>query len=184
MEINKEIKKILSEVENLLSLLTEDEINQFIQKILSSKRIFVAGAGRSGIIAKAFAMRLMQLGLTTYVVGETITPPIKENDLLIIVSGSGKTQYSQNILKIAGEKGAYTYLLTGRKTSPMGKLAHRKILLPAPTKFSSGKIKSEQVAGSLFEQGAFIFLECIVNLILKKLKMQSKDIMLRHTNLE
>jgi len=121
MEINKEIKKILSEVENLLSLLTEDEINQFIQKILSSKRIFVAGAGRSGIIAKAFAMRLMQLGLTTYVVGETITPPIKENDLLIIVSGSGKTQYSQNILKIAGEKGAYTYLLTGKKTSPMGK---------------------------------------------------------------
>ena len=36
------------------------------------------GAGRSGLVAKAFAMRLMHLGLEAFVVGETITPALNK----------------------------------------------------------------------------------------------------------
>ncbi len=57
------------------SLSDEGGVGQFIDELLSAKRIYVMGAGRSGLIAKAFAMRLMHLGMHSYVVGETITPP-------------------------------------------------------------------------------------------------------------
>ena len=51
--------------------------------IRKDRRIFVAGEGRSGFSAKGFAMRLMHLGYTVYVVGETITPALREGDLLV-----------------------------------------------------------------------------------------------------
>lgn len=184
MPTNKEIKKIISEIKNVLSLLSEKDIEQFIRKINSARRIFLAGCGRSGILIRTFAMRLMQIGFTTYVVGETITPAIGSGDLLIVVSGSGQTPHSKEILKIAKESGAYTYLITASKNSCMGELAEGKIIIPGPTKLSSGKIASEQIAGSLFEQGTFIFLECSIQLIIKKLNISHQEIMLRHTNLE
>lgn len=184
MPINEKIKKVLSEVKRVLSSVTEDDIQQFIQKICASRRVFVAGSGRSGILTKAFAMRLMQMGFTVHVVGETTTPAIMAGDLLLLISGSGETLYSQEILRTAKKSGAYTYLITANENSCMGKLVEGKIIIPGSTKSSSGKIKSEQIAGSLFEQGAFIFLECVIHTILTKLKMNHREIMSRHANLE
>ena len=37
-------------------------------------RVFVGGAGRSGLMLRAFAMRLMQTGREVCVIGETVTP--------------------------------------------------------------------------------------------------------------
>ncbi|RLE12102.1 6-phospho-3-hexuloisomerase [Candidatus Aerophobetes bacterium] len=184
IDINDHIKRILSEINRVLSSLSEDDAAGFIQMILSSKRVFVGGAGRSGIVIRAFAMRLMQLGFTAYVVGETTTPAIRAGDLLVIISGSGETRCSHDILMTAKKAGAYTYLITANESSPMGKLADGKIAISGPTKLSPGKIESKQVAGSLFEQGAFIFLEGVISAIVKKLKISAEDIMLRHANLE
>ena len=176
---------ILSEIRDTLLVLTEEEVDQFIEKILSSKRIFVAGAGRSGILVQAFAMRLMQMGFTTYVVGETTTPSIGIGDLLVMISGSGETQHSYFILKDARKAGAYTYLITAHQASRMWNIAQGKIKISGPTKLSSlNKGKSEQFLGSLFEQGAFIFLESVIHQLRTKLKMNPEKIMIRHTNLE
>ena len=60
--------------------------------VLGARRVYVAGAGRSGLMLRAFAMRLMHLGLTSYVVGESVTPAIGAGDLLLIGSGSGETE--------------------------------------------------------------------------------------------
>ena len=51
--------------------------------IEEASRIFVAGAGRSGLCIRAAGMRLMQMGKSTYIVGETITPSIQAGDLLV-----------------------------------------------------------------------------------------------------
>ncbi len=45
------------------------QIDNFIKALLSAKRVFVVGAGRSGLVVKAFAMRLMHLNIDVYVVG-------------------------------------------------------------------------------------------------------------------
>ena len=58
----------------------------FSPKILNARRIYVMGAGRSGLVAKGFAMRLMHLGFQSYVVGETITPALQKGDVIVIFS--------------------------------------------------------------------------------------------------
>lgn len=185
MKIGEVITMIILEIGDTLSFLAEEDVNQFIKKILSSKRIFIAGAGRSGVFVRAFAMRLMQMDFTVYVVGETTTPSIEAEDLLVIISGSGETEHSCFILKNAKKVGAYTYLITAHQVSPMWKIAQGKIRIPGPTKLSSlNKGKSQQFIGSLFEQGAFIFLESVIHKLRTKIKMNSEEIMIRHANLE
>ena len=71
-----------------------------------SSRIFVAGAGRSGLCMRAFGMRLMHLGKTVYVVGETTTPSIAATDLLILGSGSGRTASLLAMAEQAQRRGA------------------------------------------------------------------------------
>ena len=72
------------------------ELEHFLNKVLDvrkrKKRIYIAALGRSFLVMKAFAMRLMQLDFEVYVVGEIITPAIKAGDLLIVGSGSGNTR--------------------------------------------------------------------------------------------
>jgi len=72
--------------------INKDSVNKLIEDILNANAIFLMGAGRSGLVARAFAMRLMHLGLKVYVVGETTTPAVKRGDLVIAISGSGETR--------------------------------------------------------------------------------------------
>lgn len=69
------MKLMATTISSTADSLSDEGVGQFIDELLSAKRIYVMGAGRSGLIAKAFAMRLMHLGMHSYVVGETITPP-------------------------------------------------------------------------------------------------------------
>ena len=91
MDITEYAQDIISELDRTLKAVSPQEVERLADLVLAAKRIFVAGAGRSGFVAQAFAMRLMHLGFTAYVVGETVTPAIKPDDLLVIGSGSGAT---------------------------------------------------------------------------------------------
>ena len=66
------IKAILDNIKNAEEFLDEKAIDEFEEIIINSKNIFVTGAGRSGLAAKAFAMRLMHLGLSAYVASDNV----------------------------------------------------------------------------------------------------------------
>ena len=85
------LKSILQELTENEKRVSQAEMEKFADAILKADRIFVAGAGRSGFVARAFANRLMHMGLTVFFVGEPTTPAIKAGDLLVIGSGSGET---------------------------------------------------------------------------------------------
>jgi 6-phospho-3-hexuloisomerase len=51
----------------VMELVDETELEQALPLFQKNKRIFVIGAGRSGFQAKGFAMRLMHIGYTDYV---------------------------------------------------------------------------------------------------------------------
>ena len=74
-----------------MSLVDGSQLEQAEKLIDKNKCIFILGAGRSGLMARGFAMRLVHIGYTVYVIGETITPSIQAGDVLVSVSGSGKT---------------------------------------------------------------------------------------------
>ena len=82
---------ILQELSRTLTAVPPQKGEELADRICQAKRIFTAGAGRSGLAARAFAMRLMHLGYTAYVCGETTTPSLQADDLLLVVSGSGNT---------------------------------------------------------------------------------------------
>ena len=86
-----DIKVIIDELSRTLSGIDRKQQEQMADEILKAKHVFVAGAGRSGMMARCFAMRLMHMGMKAYMVGEVVTPSMQEGDLLIITSGSGTT---------------------------------------------------------------------------------------------
>ena len=123
---------------------------------------------------RCFCMRLMHLGLKVFFCGETVTPAISGNDLLIVLSGSGETRWTLEAVKIAKKGKAATHGILGNPDSSIASLVDRSIHLPGTTKLGRDiEPPSVQMGGSLFEQSAFLFLEAV---ILKLYQSQKKDV--------
>lgn len=178
MQIVKEIERTLSGVNSAIG---EDIVNM----IISAKRVFVAGAGRSLLMLRGFAMRLMHLGLTSYVVGETVTPSIQNGDLLIIGSGSGETASLVKTAEKAKSLGVDVALITIFQQSTIGIMADCVLTMDAPTSKVSNDFMSIQPGGSCFEQSMLILFDSFVLQVAEKLKLDANEnLKLRHANLE
>src|SRR5512139_1017441 len=127
------IERILKELGDCVRQVSVESLTHAEALIESSPRIFVAGAGRSGLCMRAFGMRLMHLGKTVHVVGETTTPGIAANDLLILGSGSGRTVSLVVMAEQARRLGAQVLLFTTDAESPLGRLSHHQVVIPAPS---------------------------------------------------
>ena len=90
--VQEMMQLMASKIRAIASSISDTDIDAFLTEILNARRIYVMGAGRSGLVAKGFAMRLMHLGFQSYVVGETITPALQKGDVIVIFSGSGRTK--------------------------------------------------------------------------------------------
>ena len=163
LKINERIDAILDENRRLLKDLDKESVDTFVQKILTARTVFCSAQGRSGFILRCFCMRLMHLGSTVHFCGETVTPALGREDLLVVLSGSGETPSSLEAVREAKERGAYTYGILGSLDSSIGALVDGSIHLPGTTKLCrESEPQSEQMSGSLFEQASFLFLEAIV----------------------
>ncbi len=178
--------EIVNELGRTLAHISADETERLAEKIIKSKKILVAGAGRSGLAMKAFAMRLGHMGLEAYVVGETMTPNFEEADLLLIGSGSGETGSLVSMAGKAKKIGGSLALVTTLPESSIGKLADITVKIPAPTPKASGAEAwtSIQPMGSLFEQSLLIFLDIIILKLMEEMGNDSTNMFKRHANLE
>ena len=132
--MNSSIKAIIGNIVSAEEFLDEKSIDEFENIIMESKNVFVTGAGRSGLAAKAFAMRLMHLGLSAYVVGETISPAIYADDCIVAISGSGETNTIVSAARIAKNRGSKVLALTSYPDSTLGQLCDSYILVKGRTK--------------------------------------------------
>ena len=189
------IKAILDNIKSAEDYLDEKSIDEFEDIIIGSKNIFVTGAGRSGLAAKAFAMRLMHLGLSAYVVGETISPAIYADDCIIAISGSGETNTIVSAVKIAKNRGSKVLALTSYPESTLGQLADAYILVKGRTKKEvddenymkrqiHGNYTSLTPLGTAFELTTLVFLDAIVSELMEKMEQTESDLKARHTVLE
>lgn len=182
--IERSIDLILSENQRVLQSVDESAIAQLIEALLTPKRIFVEGEGRSGFAIRMAAMRLMHLGLQDYVVGETTTPSIQSGDLLIACSGSGSTATVTAIATKAKEIDAQLVVVTTQADSPLGKLADILIQLNAAAKQDISQQQSQQFAGSLFEQSTLLLFDAIFHILSQRLHKDATTLWSQHTNLE
>ncbi len=185
MPIRQAINDILAEMQGTLARVLPEGPERLTEEILKADRIYVAGGGRSGLMARALATRLMHLGLVTYVVGETTTPAIQSGDLLLACSASGETHVTVLVSQVAREAGARVFAVTAMPDSPMARLADETIIIPAPSKVTSPEDgASAQYGGSLFEQALLVLLDAISAEIGRRLGTPPQELDSRHANLE
>jgi 6-phospho-3-hexuloisomerase len=179
-------EQILGELRDVLSSTDPQEEETFIHQLLAAKRIFVCGLGRSGLMMRAFAMRLMHLGLTSFVVGETTTPSIQAGDLLAVGSGSGETSTPVSMARLAKKTGATVVAITGHRDSSLAQLADLVILIPARSVKVAGtaNLASCQPLGTLAEQSMLIYLDSVVARLWSTTGETSEELSGRHANLE
>ncbi|WP_342555694.1 6-phospho-3-hexuloisomerase [Paenibacillus sp. FSL R7-0652] len=178
---------ILKELERTLSQIDDAEMQVLAERLLAAERIFVAGAGRSGLMGKAFAMRLMQMGLAVYVVGETVTPGISSADFLLLCSGSGETGSLAAMARKANQAGAPVGLMTIKPESTIAQLAQAVVRLPASAKEDTADAGADvtiQPMGSLFEQSLLLSMDALILTMMEIKGMTGADMFSRHANLE
>ena len=154
-----------------------DAFINLADQLTKVKRTFVSGAGRSGLVARSFGMRLMHADLPIYIPGETVTPAAEQGDLLVAISCTGKTGYTNYLAGRARELGARVIAITADKDSPLGKIAYMNLLIP---------VQEENIVlrAAVFEHTASLCLDALFNVISKRMQIDAKAFRKRHANLE
>lgn len=173
--IQRKIKEILDNV-------FQDDIEEVKKLFFSSNRIFVYGAGRSGLVAKAFAIRLVHLGFQTFVIGETITAPVQKGDLVVIISGSGETIPAVMTAEIAHDLGAFVVSITAKKKSEIAKFADITLFISAAC--DEAERKKFAPLGTLFEASVWILLDGLIADLLDSKNETEERMRSRHATLE
>jgi len=194
--VREAMKLMAAKIEGIAEKISEEEIRKFIEEILNAERIYVIGAGRSGLVAKAFAMRLMHLGLQSYVVGETITPAISGRDVIVVFSGSGNTKTVADISETAKELGTKVCLITSAPDSRIGRIADCSVIienerdkvtddsLEYEIRQMMGEHRSFAPLGTIFETAAMVFADAIISALMEITSINEVDLKKRHTNIE
>ncbi|WEV57035.1 6-phospho-3-hexuloisomerase [Ligilactobacillus acidipiscis] len=177
------INEVVSEVDQVMGMVDENQLKAAEKLIDKNKRIFILGAGRSGLMAKGFAMRLMHIGYTVFVIGETITPSIQEGDVLVSVSGSGKTGSVLDPSKKAKDNGVKLISVTSAVDSPLGQIGDTTIVVPGATKSGSG-VKSIQLLSTLFDQSVHITLDVLCLMLSRRDNISNDSAKAAHSNME
>ncbi|WP_413375378.1 6-phospho-3-hexuloisomerase [Alkalihalobacillus sp. 1P02AB] len=185
MQTTQYLAEVVHELNQTVHLIHDSEAEKLINQILKSKKIFVAGAGRSGLMGKSFVMRMMHMGIDAYVVGETVTANLEKDDLLIIGSGSGETKTLVAIAEKAKSLGGTVAAITISPESTIAKLADIVVKLPGATKDQSeSDYKTIQPMGSLFEQTMLLFYDALILRFMEKKNLDSNKMYGKHANLE
>lgn len=180
MNYGELVASIVEEVEAMVKAVDLAAVERLTDAVVSAKRVFFAGAGRSRLMLSGTAMRMMHLGLTTHVAGEATTPAITREDLLIVCSGSGETPTVVVMASKAKQVGAKVALITLCEGSTLAETSDVCLVFPRPVK------ASVQIGAAAFEQAAMLFGDALVCLIAQKLEIADPNRLMGqlHSNLE
>ncbi len=177
------IQEVMDEINGVMGKVKEEQLDQAEQLIQKDRRIFVLGAGRSGLMVKGFAMRLMHIGYTVYVIGETITPSIAPGDVLVAVSGSGTTGSVVEPATKAANNGVAVIGVTSTEDSPLAKISSAVIIVPGATK-AKNSVKSMQLLSTLFDQTVHITLDVLALKLSRRDHTSNASAKAAHSNME
>ncbi|MDH5200911.1 MAG: 6-phospho-3-hexuloisomerase [Candidatus Bathyarchaeota archaeon] len=186
---------VLQEIGGVIQSIDEREIEQMIGMILESKenKILLIGTGRSGFVGRAFALRLMHLGFNVYVSGETITPALTPDDLVVVISGSGTTTTSVAQAEVAHKIGSKIIAITSHADSPLAKVAGEVVVVKGRTKldqirdYEGRQIRGEYdnaPLGTMFELSVMVFLDSVIADLMQRIGIHEIDLRRRHSNTE
>jgi 6-phospho-3-hexuloisomerase len=191
----REIAEFAAKASQLINAGQVDRMAEVLVDLYHRKgKVLVMGAGRSGLVGKAFAMRLLHLGFNSYVLGETIVPSISRGDVAVAISGSGRTGLIVEAADAAKKVGAYVIAITTYPESPLGQLADLVVMVPGRSKVSKmddyfarqilGLHEPLAPLGTLFEDTAMLLLDGVIYYLMMKLNVTEDEMRNRHANIE
>ena len=185
---------IAEHIRKVAARLDTASVLALVNCIIDSKKIFLMGAGRSGLAARAFAMRLMHMGYYVHVVGETTAPSVQPDDLVIAVSGSGEATSIANLGIISKKIGSKLATITSNKDSTLGKISDIVVIVPGRPKEDIDyedyqerrMIGYTQLAplGTVFEISALVFLDAVISELMVRTGASEAELKKRHTVFE
>jgi 6-phospho-3-hexuloisomerase len=194
------MEEMAESIQKSTAQLDKAQASVFFQRMLVAKRVYVAGAGRSGLIARAFAMRLLHLGFDVYVVGETVTPALQPGDALVVFSGSGETHSMATFCSTVSDLGGSVCLITASPDSTMSRIADCVVNLGDLTGYYRGDTSTFEVRqmtgqyrsvasafaplGTLFETLALVFSDAVISALMEAKKEGAPELKGRLTNME
>ena len=156
-----------------------EEAKALARIVWHAKSIFLLGAGRTGLVTRAFGTRLVQLGKVCHVVGESTTPAIGPRDLLLACSRTGETKTVVVLAQASASSGAKVAVITADRRSTLARLGDVVVELPM-----AAEAVARQPLGSLFEQALFLLLDGMAWGIAEGRPEALFEMKLRHANLE
>lgn len=192
MSFVKEVSSwLLSGIGGIVQGIEDDEINRMVEVVLNAmdNKILLLGTGRSGFVGRAFALRLMHLGFSVYVSGETITPALTPDDLVLAISGSGTTTTVVAQAEVAKSVGSKIIAVTSHPDSPLAELSDDIVVVKGRTKIDQEfDYDGRQIAGeydnaplgTMFELSVMVFLDSVIAELMQKLGIHEIDLRRRH----
>lgn len=167
----------------LMSLKMSDEdlraLHEMVNSILSARKIFLYGVGRSGLVAKAFAIRLVQLGLNVFFIGESNTPMVEEDSAVLIISNTGQTMSAVQTANITRRIGAKVFAITSNPHSKLAQAASMHIRIAGNVPSDEERMKYAPL-GTIFEEASALLLDAVVTVLMRRLNETDQSMRKRH----
>ena len=176
------LDQIVAEITGVIAKMDEGDIERAMPLIGKTGRVYATGEGRSGFQAGSFAMRMMHIGYTSYMMGETICPSMHEGDVLLAISGSGTTRRTVEDAEAAKKLGVKVIAVTSKPESPLAAAADAVIVVPGRVKGEAGG--SIQLLSSLFDQSVHIALDALCLMLSRRDNVSDADANANHANVE
>jgi 6-phospho 3-hexuloisomerase len=170
-------RELLDRIAAVMEKVDWNDFVELARMLPRARRTYLTGAGRSGLVARSFGMRLMHAGLPAYIPGETITPASGKGDLLVAISCTGETGYTDYLARRARQFGATVVVVTAEVASRLARDADKVIHIPAVA-------PDIVVRAAVFEHAASLCLDAVFNVLAERLKLDLKEYRERHANLE
>jgi 6-phospho-3-hexuloisomerase len=117
------------------------------------------------------------MGLDVHFIGDTTTPIVGKEDLVLIVSNTGETWSALQTANIIGRLGATVVSVT---SSIHSKLARASSVTVEISPHRNEKKVDVAPMGTIFEDTTFIFLDSLVPSLMKKLGQTAQSMSKRH----
>lgn len=112
---------------SLISRMDEEALSKWFERLFPrSGRYIIGGVGRSGLVARAFEMRLSHLNKTSYWERDFNTPSFQIGDVYVPITGSGNTYECIEGVKSAFKRGADVLPITTNPSSELVELLKEK----------------------------------------------------------
>jgi DNA-binding MurR/RpiR family transcriptional regulator len=133
--VNKIFQIYNHSLSNTKKLVHDNNIQEAIEMILNSKRMYFFGFGASGIVAEDSELKFKRINYLAEALldnhkQKTMASLLSQDDLVVAISDSGQTKELYESVKIAKNTGSKVLVITSNMGSPLTELAD-KVLLTA-----------------------------------------------------